>query len=167
MDVRVEIVDPSRTYELRHLVLLPNRPLSETTDDPAFASAVTFGLTEGADPRVLSTATVYREEPPAAYGPIVLLAREHRPWRLRAVATDAKRQGEGFGRLVLNAVVAYITEREPALIWCNARVTAEGFYAREGFLTYGPVFEVPHVGRHIVMYRAFAMSPRGEVSSAS
>ena len=161
MDVRVEIVDPSRTYELRHTVLLPGRPFSEIKDNDAFASAVTFGLTEGGDPRILATATVYREEPPSSCAPIVLLADSHRPWRLRAVATDERRRGEGLGRLVLDAVIEYISEDEPALLWCNARIAAERFYAREGFLSYGPIFEVEHVGQHVVMYRAIPRSPQG------
>ncbi len=158
MDLHVEIVDPTRTYELRHAVLRPGRPFAETVDDDAFSAAVTFGLSEGADSRILSTATVYREEPPARCAPIVELAKTYRPWRLRAVATDASRRNEGLGRLVLGAITAYITADGPALLWCNARITAERFYAREGFVTEGPIFEVEHIGRHVVMYRAYPHS---------
>lgn len=160
MDLSIEIVDPSLTYELRHRVLRPDRPLTETIDNDAFASSVTFGLTEGDDPRILATATVYPEDPPPAYAPLVLLGETNRPWRLRAVATDAQRRSEGLGRLVLGAVIDYISEKESALLWCNARITAQAFYAREGFLTYGPVFEVEHIGRHIVMYKTIAKTPK-------
>ncbi len=156
MNWNVKIVDPSRTYELRHRVLRPGRPFSETTDHDAFVSAVTFGLTQGEPRQILATATVYREEPPPTYAPLVRLSETHRPWRLRAVATDELRQREGLGRLVLNTIIDYITESESALLWCNARITAREFYTREGFLSYGPIFEVAHIGSHIVMYRAIA-----------
>lgn len=153
MNLIVDIVDPFRTYELRHQVLRPGRPLAETTDNDTFASAITFGLTEGGDPRILATATVYPEEPPSSYAPLVLLAKTLRPWRLRAVATDERRRSEGLGKLVLDRIIDYITEEESALLWCNARITAQRFYVREGFLTYGPIFDVEHIGKHIVMYK--------------
>lgn len=161
MNLSVEIVDPSRTYDLRHQVLRPDRPFAETVDDDAFASAITFGLTEDGDPRILATATVYPEEPPPSYAPLVLLSKSYLPWRLRAVATDAQRRSEGLGRIMLNAIVDYITETESALLWCNARINAQAFYAREGFLTYGTVFEVEHIGRHIVMYKAITKAQQG------
>ncbi|HUY06773.1 MAG TPA: GNAT family N-acetyltransferase [Acidimicrobiales bacterium] len=159
MDVKVEIVDPSRTYELRHRVLRPNRPFAETVNSTAVDEAFTFGLTEGEDPRILATATVYREEPPTACTPLTLLGSMHRAWHLRAVATEEHRRSEGLGKLVLDAIVDFITERESALLWCNARLRAQGFYTREGFSSCGEIFEVEEIGMHIIMYRTIERRP--------
>lgn len=154
MERRVEIVDPSRTFELRHRVLRPGRPLHETIEGVMPLASVTFGLTEDDDPRILATATVYPEDPPSTCTPLLALAEGHRPWRLRAVATEERRRREGLGALVLDAVIDHITEDAPALLWCNARLGAAAFYTDAGFSSTGPVFTVEHLGDHVVMYRA-------------
>jgi predicted GNAT family N-acyltransferase len=40
-----------------------------------------------------------------------------------------------------------------ALVWCNARVGARGFYEKVGFVAVGDEFELPDSGTHFVMTR--------------
>ncbi|MCK6438820.1 MAG: GNAT family N-acetyltransferase [Planctomycetes bacterium] len=70
--------------------------------------------------------------------------------QLRAMGTDPKVQGKGVGRLVVEFTVADQKKRGAKLIWCNARMSALGFYERLGFIAHGPEFELPPWGPHRV-----------------
>ena len=66
-------------------------------------------------------------------------------WQLRAMAADPAVRGAGIGRLLVEAAVDHVTQRGGDLIWCNARISAEGFYARLGFRTVTDRYVVPEV----------------------
>jgi len=44
-------------------------------------------------------------------------------------------------------------EDAAGLVWCQARVTARGFYEKPGFAAEGDPFELPRTGRHYVMIK--------------
>lgn len=72
-------------------------------------------------------------------------------WQLRAMATDPAARGTGLGRRLVQAAVDHVGAHDGDLIWCNARVGAEGFYARLRFRTVTEPFLVDgtpeeHVG---------------------
>jgi GNAT superfamily N-acetyltransferase len=71
--------------------------------------------------------------------------------QLRGMAVDEGWQGHGVGRAILEAVYADARARKKSL-WCNARLSAEAFYARNGWVSEGDVFDVPGVGPHTVMH---------------
>jgi predicted GNAT family N-acyltransferase len=73
------------------------------------------------------------------------------PWQLRAMATDAAVRGTGTGRALVTAGLALVGARGGDLVWCNARVTAAGFYERMGFTGVTDPFDVPPIGRHVGM----------------
>lgn len=150
----VSVVDPSRTFSLRQRVLRPHQALEDIARDNEIPGAVTFGASTGMNSPILATATVYPEEPPESLSAIRALSQTHRPWRLRAVATEEAHRSQGLGKQVLDAIIEHITEDENAVLWCYARVTAQDFYAREGFHRFGEVFDVEMIGAHITMYRA-------------
>lgn len=69
------------------------------------------------------------------------LPLEHAPgFRLRGMATDPTRRGEGIGAHLLTAGVAIATDRGATVVVANARVSALGFYLRHGFETVGDVY---------------------------
>jgi len=75
-------------------------------------------------------------------------------WQLRGMATDAAVQGRGLGRTLLEVAVAEARCDEPERIfWCNARMTAVGFYERLGWRVVSETFEVPTAGPHVKMVR--------------
>ncbi len=154
MPYLVGVVDPNRTYSLRQRVLRPDETVASVAQDSEFDGAITFGACESEDGEILSTSTIYLEDPPPHLTPIAQLAATRPAWRLRAVATDEHRRSAGLGQLVLNAVISHITKDDDAVLWCYARVPARNFYVREGFLEFGEIFPIPRYGPHIVMYRA-------------
>jgi GNAT superfamily N-acetyltransferase len=98
---------------------------------------------------------------PGPGGPVVGIATvapeghpsDPRPgdWRLRGMATAPEVRGRGLGALLLTACLEHARARGGDRVWCNARVTAEGFYLRGGFLPEGARFDIPDIGPHVVM----------------
>jgi GNAT superfamily N-acetyltransferase len=70
--------------------------------------------------------------------------------QLRGMATVPEWQGKGVGRAMLKAVCELARQRQLSL-WCNARVSAMGFYQKCGWEAEGEIFEVPEFGLHTVM----------------
>lgn len=137
VSVRIEQVDAETVRPLRHDVLRPGFPY-EVSVQPTDDAATHFAAYDDAG-RVVGVATVFAEPYPDTGEPA---------WRLRGMAVAPNARGGGYGGALLTAAVTYATGRGGALMWCNARVTALGFYARYGFAVDGEVFDVPGGGPH-------------------
>jgi predicted GNAT family N-acyltransferase len=75
-----------------------------------------------------------------------------RAWQLRGMATDAALQGQGIGRQLLDyAAGEALTLQSSWPIWCNARVSAMGFYKKAGWTVESEQFEIEGVGPHVRM----------------
>ncbi len=182
----VEQVDPSRTYPLRRKVLRPHQSEAEMAfpGEKAALSAA-FAALDPATGVVVSTAAVQPEDPPWQPGsPTYEAHRGHAPfevpeatreaaeagvgeasiWRLRGMASEEGLRGQGLGRMVLDAAIAYIARKGGGLLWCNARIRAIPFYERAGFSGLGELFDEPLIGQHLVMWRAVEPAP-GEQGS--
>jgi len=90
---------------------------------------------------------------------VVSLMRQSPPWRpeldawrLRGMATAPEWRGMGVGRAMVGAVFDHVAAGGGALLWCNARLAAVGFYERAGMTTTGDVWEEPVIGPHIAMF---------------
>ncbi|MCW3116058.1 MAG: hisA, partial [Chitinophagaceae bacterium] len=57
--------------------------------------------------------------------------------QFRKFATQEKYQGRGYGSLLLEKVFQLAGERKCKAVWCNARVTATGFYKKYGMIETG------------------------------
>lgn len=53
--------------------------------------------------------------------------------QFRKFATLTSAQGKGYGTQLLNYVINYVKDMGSEKIWCNARVSAAGFYGKFGF----------------------------------
>jgi GNAT superfamily N-acetyltransferase len=72
--------------------------------------------------------------------------------RLRGMAVDGPFQQHGIGRLLVTTVVDRLRAERVDVLWCNARDSARGFYARLGFEVEGDGFVLPESGiAHHVM----------------
>lgn len=138
------------TRPLRHEVLRPGAPEAALVypgdDAPATRHFAAF-----AGSALVGVASLYAEEHPDAEvhaglrGPV---------FRLRGMATAPAVRGRGAGGALLEAALDHARASGAALVWCNARVPARGFYARFGFAAVGPEFTIPGIGRHLRMHRA-------------
>ncbi len=145
---RVEQVEAAVGRELRMSVLRPHEPSTRAMypleDDPATVHLAALGPRD----EVLSVGSAMADPHPRS--------PRSGDWRIRGMATAPQRRGEGYGALVLDALLRLARERGGARIWCNARSPAREFYARAGFLVEGAEFEIEGIGPHFLMSRPLA-----------
>ncbi|MDT0275689.1 GNAT family N-acetyltransferase [Blastococcus goldschmidtiae] len=128
------------TYPLRRDVLRAGRPGSWPVDPPGTLHLAA----RTADGRVVG---VVRFVPAACpYRP-----RARASWQLRGMATDPSVRGSGVGRAVVRLGLARVTGRGADVVWCDARASAAGFYARMGFTAVTGPFDRPATGPHVGM----------------
>jgi predicted GNAT family N-acyltransferase len=150
--VSVDEVPAEETYALRGAVLRPNggEVIWAGDEDPA-----TFHLAaRTADGDV---AGVVRFSPaPCPWRP---LARA--PWQLRGMATGPAVRGSGAGRLLVAEGLSRVAARGGDLVWCDARMSAAGFYERMGFTVVTDEFDKPGIGPHVGMCKDLVpLTPR-------
>jgi GNAT superfamily N-acetyltransferase len=140
----VRRVELDTILALKQRVLRPHQTIEELAQENAgLPDLACFAVVEGE--RVIGTATVHREAAPWA-------PHETRAWRLRSMATEEGRRGEGIGTAALAAAVEHVRSQGARLFWCNARTPAIAFYERAGFRTRGDPWDEPHIGPHIAMF---------------
>lgn len=144
MSVRVEQALPAVTIPLIHKVLRPHQAWAEVVRIGATPGAV--GLAAYLDDRVVGTAILSPETFPGD-------PDRAGTWRLRGMATAPELQGQGVGSRVLRTAVDLVASSGGTLIWCNARVSALGFYQRAGFTATGDPWDEPGIGPHVRMSR--------------
>ena len=142
------------TRRLRQQVLRPQLSVTdELPGDEVADIAIHFAawLDDAAGPSGQSSSPV---SACVVYPDACPFRQAHAAWHLRQMATDPRHQGIGAGRAVLAAVVAHLEAAHADLLWCNARVSAQGFYEQAGFETFGEVFtDERHPVPHIRMWR--------------
>jgi predicted GNAT family N-acyltransferase len=151
LTVTVDEVPAGVTYVLRGAILRPDG--GEVTwagdEDPA-----TFHL--GAHASDGSVIGVVRFSPaPCPWRPLAAA-----PWQLRGMATDPAVRGSGAGRALVVEGLARVAARGGDLVWCDARVSAAGFYERMGFTVLTEEFDKPGIGRHVGMLIELPGGPR-------
>lgn len=119
---------------LRAKILRPGRPVADARWDCDPLPDTRHWLVEERG-RVLGVATVLKSPFPAGDGP---------NWQLRGMAVDDGLQGKGYGKKLLDALVAEVE----APLWCNARTSAVPFYEKAGWKVVSDTFDIPGVGPH-------------------
>ncbi len=67
------------------------------------------------------------------------------------MATDPEVRGLGAGRALVAEGLVQISRAGADLVWCDARVSAAGFYERIGFSPVTEPYDMPPVGLHVGM----------------
>ena len=79
----------------------------------------------------------------------------HRPGRkalrLRGMAVEPSRQGQGAGSLLLAAAVRRAAQEGYEVVWANGRDTALGFYGRHGWQVVGDGFVTIDLPHHVIL----------------
>jgi len=136
----VRRVGPADTADLRRRVLRGGRPVDLADDDPTLFHVGAYG-----GEQLVGTGNVRRD--PAPWAPDVPA------WRLRGMATEPERRGEGVGAAVLEALLEHCQAEGGGELWCNARTPARSFYLRAGFTEVGEEWVDPEIGPHVRMRR--------------
>ena len=137
---KIEKVSPDVVRPLRHKVLRPNLHF-EASCLPSDNAPNAIHFTLKKDDTILSVASLYSES--------LETMPNKNAYRLRGMATEPSEQRKGFGTMILHGAMDYLKkEADVEILWCNARVTAFGFYEKMGFIILGPIFDIPNLGPH-------------------
>ena len=141
-NTEIRILDLAGILPIRHEVLRPGRPLETARyandEDPG---ALHLGAYRHGE--LLAVGSLYVAEMPGRPGIAAI--------QIRGVATLPEARGTGLGTALMDAAREHAREKGARILWCNARVSAAGFYRKLGFEIAGEEFEIPHIGPHYLL----------------
>ncbi|WP_316823342.1 GNAT family N-acetyltransferase [Pedobacter gandavensis] len=114
-EIHIEQIRPDLTWRIRHTAMYPNQPY-DTVKLENDQNGLHFGLF--ADDQLVS---------------VVSLFNEARIYQFRKFATVPEFQGKGYGSLLLQHLISFVSVLGATILWCNARSTAIPFYSKFGF----------------------------------
>lgn len=120
--ITIEQIRPELTWRLRQQVLYPAQKLYEMELDED-NDGVHFGAFT--DDNLVG---------------IISLFQQGTSFQFRKLAVLPDFQKMGIGNQLLNQVEEFTQNESGTLIWCNARVTAIGFYLKAGYSHTGKLF---------------------------
>ena len=120
--IHIEQIRPELTWRLRQQVLYPNQKLYEMELEED-EQGIHFGA-------FTDTALVG----------IISLFQQGTSFQFRKLAVLPDFQKTGIGNSLLKQVEEYAISEGGTLIWCNARVSAIGFYLKIGYAHTGKLF---------------------------
>lgn len=123
MNAVVEQIFPTLTWRIRQLAMYPEKEITDM-ELPEDWDGMHFGL-------------YYQYELTG----VVSLFIDGTTAQFRKMAVLPANQGKGFGLQLLKYLVDYCRSQGIKNLWCNARVSATGFYQKIGFETIGEPYE--------------------------
>lgn len=118
----IEQIRPELTWRLRKEVLYPESPMYEMEMDED-----NYGYHFGA----------FKDNELVG---VVSLFQDGTDFQFRKFAVVEHAQGTGVGKTLLTYIIDFAISEGAQRIWCNARVSAIGFYLRFGFMGTGKLF---------------------------
>ena len=113
--LKIKNIQASETWDLCHRVMAPNRSF-DAIKLPKDEEGLHFGLFE--DNKLISVISLFMKKDNAQF---------------RKFATEISEQNKGYGSILLNHIIEESIKNNVKNLWCNARLTALGFYEKFGF----------------------------------
>lgn len=137
-------ITAEQTRDLRFRVLWPHKERMEdcTIDIDHREDAIHLGTFDG--DRIVSVLSLFEMSTPKL--------GFSKQYRLRVMGTDPEYGGKGAGRLIVELAKKLLAQKGYAVVWCDARKVALGFYERLGFEIVGDWYDVPQIGLHKTMF---------------
>ena len=144
--MKVLRLNATDTYPIRQQVLIPDHDPKKVKFESDDDDDISFHLGAFEDSKLVSVASFFYERNP--------LFKDQHQYQLRGMATLPEFQGRGLSSELLNMAFPIIKQNFCTLLWCNARLTAVGYYEKVGFTKFDEnVFEISGIGPHILMYK--------------
>lgn len=144
--MKVRRINATDTYPIRQEVLVPDHDIKKVKFENDDDEDISFHLGAFKDSKLVSVASFYYERNS--------LFQDIHQYQLRGMATIPECQGQGLSSELLNVAFPIIKQNFCTLLWCNAKITAVGFYEKVGFKRLDDnVFEIEGIGPHILMYK--------------
>ena len=117
MSIKIKTIQTQETYNLRHEVMWPDKPI-EFVKLKNDEEGIHFGLLK--DSTIVSVVSVFIKGNSAQF---------------RKFATKISEQGNGYGSILLTHVMNVVSkDKKIDKLWCNARVDKTLFYERFGMI---------------------------------
>jgi GNAT superfamily N-acetyltransferase len=120
--IQIEQIRPESTWRLRRDILYPTQRMFEMEMDED-----NHGYHFGA----------YDDNDMIA---VISLFQNGSDFQFRKFAVVESEQGKGVGSQLLQYITAFAVNEGGTRLWCNARISAIGFYLKAGFLQTGELF---------------------------
>ena len=144
--MKVLRISASDAFPIRQQMLVPSRELKKAKFENDDDEDISFHLGAFKDSKLVSVASFFYDRNP--------LFPDMHQYQLRGMATLPEFQGQGLSSELLSSAFPIIKQNFCTLLWCNARVTAIGFYEKVGFKKYNDeVFEIEDIGPHVLMFK--------------
>ena len=135
------------TYSIRTQLLTPDHDIKKVKFEGDDDEDISFHLGAFIDGKLVSVASFFYERNP-------LFPDQHQ-YQLRGMATLPEFQNRGLSRELLTMAFPIIKQNFCSLLWCNARLSAVGFYEKVGFQKLNDnVFDIPEIGKHLLMFKS-------------
>jgi len=69
------------------------------------------------------------------------------------MAVDTLVRKKGYAKKLLKKAEKYAINTGADYIWCNARISALGFYEKNDYKIYGEEFYIDDIGQHYIMMK--------------
>lgn len=139
----LKIVDFTEVRPLRAKILRPGHPLLDS-EYPMDSHPQALHIGAYHEQLLIGVATFYPESSK--------LFPDAHAYRLRGMAVDSNQQGKGVGKAIILLGEKKIGSKTDVL-WFNARESAFPFYVALGYQFGGPMFDIPTIGPHKIMYK--------------
>lgn len=140
-DYVVKTITPPETYPIRQKVLRPTQTI-EDCKYPGDLENTSHHLGIFKNELQAGIASIYNQDEHGRASPGI--------WRIRGMAVLPEFQSHGLGAQLLEGLLSYAKSMRATRIWCNARVTAQGFYTKFGMQSEGKQFNIEPIGPHYV-----------------
>lgn len=144
MRIEVRKISPEETRNLRHQVLWPHINRMEDCVIDIDHREDAFHLGSFIDGDLVAIGSFFQMDS----SKISL----HPQYRLRAMASHPQFRGSGAGKQLVLFGIEILRNRGVAVLWCDARLKATGFYASLGFQKQEEIYDVPSIGPHQFMW---------------
>ena len=142
--MRIKTISSKNTLHIRQLVLRPGKNLDECIFEKDNEPG-NFHLGAFEEGTLMGIVSLMGNENPAF--------KENHQFQLRGMAVLPQFQNRKIAKNLLKAAEEKLSLQKTEILWCNARETAVGFYAKHNFEPFGELFEIPTVGPHVVMFK--------------
>jgi GNAT superfamily N-acetyltransferase len=130
--VSIEQITPRLTWRLRRDVLYPEQQIAEMEMEEDF-DGIHFGAFM--DNKLVGVVSLFQTET---------------KFQFRKLAIEPSVQNMRIGSKLLTYITNYAKENGCELIWCNARLSAIGFYLKAGYIATGKQFSKKGVDYEIM-----------------
>ncbi|WP_297431077.1 GNAT family N-acetyltransferase [Sulfurimonas sp.] len=142
--IQIKNIPVEKTYTVRLNVLRPHQSISDCQYD-GDTDELTKHFGAYLDNKLIGIVSIYKSK--------IKHIDDKNCWQIRAMAIIKNIRKKGYASSLLKVAETYALKNGANYIWCNARISAIGFYEKHNYKLYGDEFNVKDIGPHYIMIK--------------